>query len=337
MTTRGTDNLRGYFRETSLPLMTNDALAPKMPPPGHKSHQNHLKVEPHPSRRLEVIYSFLDKSMSGIVSSWIDDHVPDTSLGVEDADPVTGERLTVPHPPIFNIPFHNERRPTDIMRLSHWIDNLPLMTVQRAMHLLYPATRPWAFFLCDDNDNDRKIFQYFMWSLPPSEEAMTQEKLAQIGRKSVVIAFQPPWILSERDIYEFSQCRSFPPFRVPGNAYPTNLESKERLWGKIWDACVLRNTPWFVLTSYNHWVFGAFSQGWTAAFVTPVYTFDAISPSIMEWLMFWVASAMRLKGWRPIPKVGAEPPYNPSELPSTVYDILSATEDPGSALALFAL
>lgn len=93
-------------------------------------------------------------------------------------------------------------------RLSHWIDNLPLMTVQRAMHLLYPTTRPWAFFLCDDNDNDRKIFQYFMWSLPPSEEAMTQEKLAQIGRKSVVIAFQPPWILSERDIYEFSQCRS---------------------------------------------------------------------------------------------------------------------------------
>jgi hypothetical protein len=57
----------------------------------------------------------------------------------------------------------------------------------------------------------------------------------------------------------------------------------------------------------------------------------------MEWLMFWVASAMRLKGWRPIPKVGAEPPYNPSELPSTVYDILSATEDPSSALALFAL
>lgn len=77
--------------------------------------------------------------------------------------------------------------------------------------------------------------------------------------------------------------------------------------------------------------------GWTAAFVTPVYAFDAISPSIMEWLMFWVASAMRLKGWRPIPKVGAEPPYNPSELPSTVYDILSATEDPDSALALFAL
>ncbi|KAJ7109350.1 hypothetical protein C8R44DRAFT_284984 [Mycena epipterygia] len=336
MTARGTDNLRCYLRETKLPQMTNDALAPKMPPTGHKSHQNHLQVRPQAWRRLESIYSFKDISMDDIVVSWIDSHIPDTSLGVEDEDPLTGERLTIPCPPIFQIPSHRERRPTDIMRLSPWLDNLPLMTVQRTIHLLYPETRSWGFILNDENDSDRKIFQYFMWSLSPQEE-MTPARVAEIGRKSVVVAFQPPWILSEQDIKEFSQCRSFPPFRVPGNAFPTPLESKERLWAKIWDACVARNTPWFVLTSYNQWVFGVFSAGWTAAFVTGVCNFDAYSPTCLEWLTFWVASAMRLKGWRAIPKVCDEPPYLPREVPCTVYDAMGLSGNPDSALALFLL
>lgn len=81
------------------------------------------------------------------------------------------------------------------------------MTVQRTIHLLYPETRSWGFILNDENDSDRKIFQYFMWSLSPQEE-MTPARVAEIGRKSVVVAFQPPWILSEQDIKEFSQCRS---------------------------------------------------------------------------------------------------------------------------------
>ncbi|KAJ7449782.1 hypothetical protein FB451DRAFT_737367 [Mycena latifolia] len=333
MTARGTDNLRCYLRETKLPQMTNDAMAPRMPPTGHKSHQNHLKVRPQAWRRLESIYSFQDISMDDIVVSY--SHIPDTSLGVEDEDPLTGERLTIPCPPVFNIPFHNERRPTDIMRLSPWLDNLPLMTVQRTIHLLYPETRPWGFILNDENDSDRKIFQYFMWSLAPLDEEMTPARLAEIGRKSVVVAFQPPWILSEQDIKEFSQCRSFPPFRVPGNAFPTPLESKERLWAKIWDACVARNTPWFVLTSYNQWVFGVFSAGWTAAFVTGVCDYNAYSPTVIEWLTFWVASAMRLKGWRAIPKVCEEPAYIPHHCPCTVYDVMG--HNPDSALALFLL
>lgn len=86
------------------------------------------------------------------------------------------------------------------------------MTVQRAIHVVYPETRPWGFILSDENDDDRKIFQYFMWTLPLSDNEMTQERHLEVGRKSVVVAFQPPWILSEQDIKEFAQCRSVCPF-----------------------------------------------------------------------------------------------------------------------------
>ncbi|KAJ6496653.1 hypothetical protein C8R47DRAFT_973464 [Mycena vitilis] len=329
MTARGTDNLQGYLRETTLPLMTNDPNAPDNPPRGHKSHKNHLQVQSQATRRLKDIYNFADESLFIAVTSWIDSNVPHTSLGIEDEDPDTGEKLSIAsQSPVFNIPFHSERRPSDMMRLTPWLDNLPLMTVQRTIHILYPESYPWEFRLCDDDGNDRKMFQYFIWSGPIPHEEMALD----IDHKSVLVAFQPPWILSEQDIKEFSQCRSFPPFRVPGNAFPTRLESKERLWAKIWDACVAKNTRWFVLTSYNQWVFGVFSNGWTAAFVSTVQNFDSVSPTIIEWLTFWVASAMHFKGHSLIPKVG-EPPYLPNAAPCTVYDVLPGG-DLESALAL---
>ncbi|KAF7304857.1 Microtubule associated protein [Mycena kentingensis (nom. inval.)] len=330
MTSRGTDNLRGYLREAALPPMRNDAAAPKMPPPGHKSHLNHLTVRPQAWRRLESIYPFQNISMPEVVMKWVDTHVPQTSLGVEDFDSATGEKLTIPCPPVYNIPLRDERRPTNIQRLAPWIDNLPLMTVQRTIHLLYPETRSWSFDLKDDDEIDAKIFQYFMWTTRAADEDGLVDDMqghpsaAEIGKKSVVVAFQPPWILSEADIQEFSKTRSFPPYVAAGNAYPTDLESKERLWAKLWDTCVSNNTPWFVLTSYNQWVFGVFSAGWTSAFVTDVYDFNSYSPTIIEWLSFWVASAMRLKGWKRIPQVGAEPLFVPTETPCTVYDLFSA-------------
>jgi len=77
------------------------------------------------------------------------------------------------------------------------------MTVQRTLHILYPETRRWGFSLCDEDDKDRRIFQYFLWA-PPTQGVIKPE----IVQKQVVIAFQPPWILSEQDLKEFSECRS---------------------------------------------------------------------------------------------------------------------------------
>lgn len=53
---RGTDNLREYLQEAILPTMIHDANAPLMPPEGHKSHMNNLKVRPESWRRLESMY-----------------------------------------------------------------------------------------------------------------------------------------------------------------------------------------------------------------------------------------------------------------------------------------
>lgn len=90
-----------------------------------------------------------------------------------------------------------------------WLDYLPLMTLQRALHLLFPAqTANWSFLLIDNAENkERKVYQHFMWSYSGEEKPTVFTPLGNIPRYPLVVAFQPPWILSAQDMLEFSQCR----------------------------------------------------------------------------------------------------------------------------------
>lgn len=96
--------------------------------------------------------------------------------------------------------------------MASWLDNLPLMTAQRALHLIHPPSRHWQWNLTlDVTTMDREIFQYFTWTLQGDPQVLAQADDSvkrKIGRFSMVLAFQPPWILSHQDLKEFSDCRS---------------------------------------------------------------------------------------------------------------------------------
>ncbi|TFK76471.1 hypothetical protein BDN72DRAFT_237532 [Pluteus cervinus] len=273
----------------------------RFPPSGHKSHLNHLSVRSETWRRLENIHWFNESMLEQEIATWIDKNVPETPLGVQDSDDLTGERLSIPCAPWFHIAGNIERRPADIMRLAPWLDNLPLMTAQRMMHLVIPESQEWGFTLSHEDEVDKQIFQHFLWSRPIPEEELEEGRDRTEG--SMIVAFQPPWILSDDDFTEFVNCKTFPPCYIYGNAFSTTLDSKERLWAKIWDLCVRRNTHWFVITTYNQWAFGVFSAGWTSVFISTIYPFDLHGPTILECLVYWVASAMHIPGAGELPQV----------------------------------
>ncbi|KAJ7740446.1 hypothetical protein DFH07DRAFT_965335 [Mycena maculata] len=178
------------------------------------------------------------------------------------------------------------------------------MTVQRALHVLFPEqTSGWNFSLGDDTENsDRKVFQHFIWSYSGPGTSTAFTPLGNIPHHPLVIGFQPPWILSPKDMLEFTECRAFP--RLDSEHGSAALDGAERLWANVWDTCVVSKTRWFALTSYDQWVFGLFSEGrWTIGFVSRVYQFDACHPTVLEVLAFWVACAARLPGWQGLPKV----------------------------------
>lgn len=45
------------------------------------------------------------------------------------------------------------------------------------------------------------------------------------------------------------------------------------------------------------------SVGYRVAFVSPIYKYDNFSPTIVEFLTYWIASSARLPGTHKLPKV----------------------------------
>lgn len=74
------------------------------------------------------------------------------------------------------------------------------MSAQRLFHIVYPETLKWRFQQYASPHIDQNIFNYFLWSQKPQGGGEPENAL--------VVAYQPPWILSTADFTEFSQTTS---------------------------------------------------------------------------------------------------------------------------------
>ncbi|KAG2132491.1 uncharacterized protein EDB93DRAFT_1093800 [Suillus bovinus] len=322
MAWRAPDNLRFYIQEARLVSINLSSSQPSV--------DAALHALPRRYRKLRAIYPLRLELFNEYCQDWTDEFVPCVSLGEEDEDKETGERFTVPCPPFYQIPSISLARADSLKRLFTWIDLLPLETVRRAVHLLYPETKAWSF-ASDADDTDHALLKCITWS------QLVDYDDERHCRNAMSIFIQPPWILSDRDLDLFCKrqsvgtansiegfaanvChQSFGSSSSPWHERPT--APHERLWWKLWDCCITRSCPWFVVSTYTHWVFGVFSNGWTAAFVSPVYCHDSHDPSVLQLLLFWLCSAMGLPGGWEVPEVRIEPAYPSHHLTASVSDL----------------
>ncbi|EPQ58144.1 hypothetical protein GLOTRDRAFT_37120 [Gloeophyllum trabeum ATCC 11539] len=213
--------------------------------------------------------------------------------------------------------------------IANWLEQLPLQTAQRVMHVVWPHTIEWEIQHEKSEDVDNDLFQYFYWS----QSAASPMREPNVAERSVVIAFQPPWILSPQDIQSFVKLNSFPSFEMV-EEQDRYYQSAQRVWAKVWDVCFNKRCPWFVLSSGCDWVFGAFTPGWTRAFVSPVISMTQDNPSPLECLVYWLASANGIPNAWMIPKVGERPLNTTVESPCIAYDLLPHDSEGAMELAL---
>ncbi|KAF9451052.1 hypothetical protein P691DRAFT_663990 [Macrolepiota fuliginosa MF-IS2] len=323
----GTRNvgLLQYVTSTTLPHIPEISGAPSPPPAGHKSHKNHLNVKSEAWRRLESTYQIDTFSFARQVVAWTMANIQDVPFKLE--DPHTAEKLSLVTRRRDGLP-HKIDHPVDtIDRLGAFLDILPLKSAQRLFHMLYPDTLDWKFMLNQAYDLDQNIFEYFLWTrTPPGDNRRSA---------ALVVAYQPPWILSHADFAEFAKCSSLPPFIAPGHIYPSELQSKHRIWAKLWDTCVQHNTKWFILTSWNVWAFGGFSDGWCSGYISDIWHLDEHTPTVLECITFWIASAMECEDGYQRPKVGCVDLSSPRyiNMPARLHDVLDQDLEAAVALA----
>ncbi|KAI6047617.1 hypothetical protein EDC04DRAFT_2886452 [Pisolithus marmoratus] len=307
-----TDDLRGYLRDAVLPELKYGPDTPDLPPPGHKSHRNTLSTRFRKYRHLTAIH-YLGPSFDEVVNEWISARVPAKSAGFRDEDKQNGEALTIPSARRFKINAAIPAPVTDSTRLWSWVDHFPLRTVQRVLHIIFPKIRDWNFVSDDAGIDDADIYKEFYFTdtrNPPSPK---------VRFNSVVVVCQPPWVLSDEDMWQFTELKSLPMDNAP-------LRAKERLWAKLWDTCVRRQSTYFVVTSYQQWVFGAFSRGFTNAFVSPPIGAQSRDPTVIHATIYWLASALAVED-------GYVPPCVPEPVDYVMGDIPIAPRDNNDDIA----
>jgi hypothetical protein len=68
------------------------------------------------------------------------------------------------------------------------------------MHLAYPETSNWRFVHSEVVDVDKDIFRHFEW-----------KDWNQSQSTRLIVAVQPPWVLSPQDLLNFQGCQSVQP------------------------------------------------------------------------------------------------------------------------------
>ncbi|KAH9842813.1 uncharacterized protein C8Q71DRAFT_734682 [Rhodofomes roseus] len=299
------DKLRVYLSQVILPPMKLAPKAPALPPSGHHSHKNVLSVTPQHYRVLEKMYQIDFASFKKGAKEVLNMHVTQDKLQM--LDPENVENVTMPCPPSFQLPAPSPKKPTNLEQLCRWISLFPLDSAQAVMHNVFPQTEDWTFSQVK-SDIDEDIFQSYIWSPTATASGVTD------GLGSVTVFVQPPWILSPKDFESFVSCDVLR--RVDDFAHMDEDDktyaytSKERLWAKIWDECQRNGSHYFVLTTYWGWVFGVFTAGRTVGLISHVMSDSQSFPTILESLVYWLLSAMGIKGGWEVPEVAE--PFNPS-------------------------
>ncbi|OSD07727.1 hypothetical protein PYCCODRAFT_1455819 [Trametes coccinea BRFM310] len=118
-------------------------------------------------------------------------------------------------------------------------------------------------------------------------------------RPGIAIIAIPPWLMGLGDMQEFSSRRVFAENEldreIPGNPPWTNAM---KTWAMLYDSCRVSGYRWFVVTSYQYWIFGTWSAEWSGAQVTEPVPFDkTVGMTIVEMLAFWIECARGKCSW----------------------------------------
>ncbi|KAH9484310.1 hypothetical protein JR316_0003791 [Psilocybe cubensis] len=277
--THGVQSMRKYLRSFTLPDPPTCAHYDliNLPPvtTKSKSHQNQaLRVQPEDYRTLECI-RFIFQSKENILS-WLNENIPgklpkskleETKKKIENIRYILPDKLSER--------FFSQRM-SDISHLPDSID--------------------WE--LCE-GDTRSPLFRYQVWKKGP----FNKPRIYIPNTPSpIVIAYQTPYVLSPGDFEEFVNCKSFPSF-MKGPRPNAPFSGKFKLWATLWDACRVEDAMWFFLTTYTHWAVGQFTEGGGVAFISSVFHYKNRSPTLLEWLTYWMATAMKAPDTKVLPRV----------------------------------
>jgi len=296
------DNLQRFVLE-ALPFKMNIAsTSPKIPQPGERIQPVTFAIlshKPDSRRKLkeicllqppEAMRNRIKRFQSSIPSRPLPDQGYDVELNMDAAS--------------FSIIQTIRPRLQYIDELISWVMSIA-STAERILKLTWPEeTAGYVSYVPDlvpiwrfkpgytDNDICRNI----AWKKVRGES----ESLKESATKMIVM-IMAPWALGDLEMRDFIELGTFVPYDIPEEDKPPQTYKRvEKVWAKLWDDCASKHCQFFAVTNYDCWVFGVFVKGTTRAICSPIIKAHDKESTVLQWLMFWMASSIKLpRTWTP--------------------------------------
>ncbi|KAF8581474.1 hypothetical protein K439DRAFT_1662270 [Ramaria rubella] len=295
-------DLDKYLSRLTLQPIVPSTEAPAMPPRKMRSTLTPLTLKPGGYRKLRQMHrqdmskkveKFLDFSeLAAEESAFRDlDHALTCDVGRYAGsafDPYLIENVT------------------DVVNLLY---RFLLRSTKTTLDMLDASMHPWSFQTLHWPRSISQSLKPIVFSLKggPRETARKSSSV-----KMVMLPLGP-WEFSPQDFIEFSSLGLF------DDTESSETRSREwlnadRMWAYLYDLCFDFDCPFFVVTSYDQWIFGVFSKHYTNAWFTPTLHFDNKPISIIEIFTFWIHASFGKPNTLNPPSVYLEKKLTPENL-----------------------
>ncbi|KAF8710595.1 hypothetical protein RHS03_02284, partial [Rhizoctonia solani] len=299
-----TQNLALYCASAILPDLPAGDYAPPLPDTNEQSGSNKytLAATVEPWRKLTYINMWqqekFDEATQHAFANTM--NVPTWDLRVPEFDPETRSIATMAGGRQFVTPPNHLPFPEGVQGIREWVYHLPLRTAERVMNLVNRNAESWCLDINQASIQFSHLYASCAWG--PRLERVTpgSTSTSRHVMPNLLFIIQSPWLLNSKDFRIFCERSMYRHYAKKdpktGKVEATELDYVDKLWASIYDDCVRGGTHYFILTTYNEWAFGAFSRGWTTAWVTPPKPYNAGSPSVpgptvLQSILFWMHSA----------------------------------------------
>ncbi|KAG8981233.1 hypothetical protein FRC05_004135 [Tulasnella sp. 425] len=101
-------------------------------------------------------------------------------------------------------------------------------------------------------------------------------------------------------MHEISRLRDGLPLTTDSNRKKYN--KAQSVLGQVYDYCTEQEHCFWIISTYEYWIFGVFSENYETAMVTEPIRYDSHSPTTLQCILYWIQSATFRPGAFEIPK-----------------------------------
>ncbi|KAG8914549.1 hypothetical protein FRC01_004011 [Tulasnella sp. 417] len=201
-----------------------------------------------------------------------------------------------------------------------WISQIVLPTAARILHVSDPNTAAWAFSKVAGKGT-QQILSDLAWERQPSPDS------DDVTLRRLVVEVKSPSTMPLSVLRKFVDLNKLPTLAELQNMQrggrskeKEKFSEEEKVWAQLYDYCHGQGHHYFILTTYDHWVFGVFSLNFTSAQVSDVIPYSHTEPTVLECITYWVQSSMFVPGCFEIPMFGSNDSGPPAPLEPPAWE-----------------